>query len=60
MVRLSWSPVLYPLPKLSRKNLVRLIENYGGELLKELRKTMSLVGPSFLVRAIGHTSVNLA
>ncbi|CZR67142.1 uncharacterized protein PAC_17041 [Phialocephala subalpina] len=31
------------LPKLGRKNLVRLIENYGGELLKELRKTTSLI-----------------
>jgi NAD-dependent DNA ligase len=31
------------LPKLGRKNLVRLIENYGRELLKELRKTTSLV-----------------
>lgn len=31
------------LPKLGRKNLVRLIENYGRELLKELRKTTSLI-----------------
>lgn len=31
------------LPKLGHKNLIRLIENYGGELLKELRKTTSLV-----------------
>ncbi|KAF8850889.1 hypothetical protein BDZ45DRAFT_751248 [Acephala macrosclerotiorum] len=40
------------LPKLGRKNLVRLIESYGGELLRGLRKTTSLVGRSFLVRAM--------
>ncbi len=35
--------VIGTLPKLGRKNLFRLIESYGGELLMELRKTTSLV-----------------